>query len=197
MNVKIDLRPDKQAKPKVSTVGFSKYIAVLLILAFVVVSGLTLVYGALKSHYMKAEILQTEKSISRLTTQNTRIVEELNRLQGQEKIYTDALKLLQDELPTIEFLSLLEQNLPVGVWLNSINIKRGSVSLKGNAYGENDVVLFARGLLESELVMSVSFPDTRRGKEKDGIPMVDFSFTCQIRDIAQIPTSGILGGAKQ
>lgn len=196
MNIRIDLRPDQQAKAKVSTVGLSKYIAVLLILAFVAVSGLTLVYGALKSHYMKAEIQQTEKAISRLTTQNTKLAGELKRLQQQEKVYTDALKLLQDELPTIEFLSLLEQNLPVGVWLSNISIKKGNVSLKGNSYGENDVVLFARGLLESGLVTSVSFPDTRRGKEKDGIPMVDFSFNCQIRDIANTFSTRTAGGGK-
>ncbi len=196
MNIRIDLRPDKQAKPKVSAIGLSKYIAVILLLVFVGVSGLTLVYGALKAHYMKAEIQQTEKTIARLTTQNTRLADELKRLQQQEKVYVDALNLLEDELPTIEFLSILEQNLPSGVWLNSISIKMGSVSLKGNSYGENDVVLFARGLLESDLVTSVSFPDTRRGKEKDGIPMVDFSFSCQIRDIAQVLPTGISGGGK-
>ena len=196
MNIRIDLRPDKQAKPRVSTIGFSKYIALLLLIAFVAVSGLTLIYGGLKGHYMKAEILQTEKAIARLTTQDSKLTDELKRLQQQEKVYVDALNLLEDELPTIEFLSLLEQNLPAGVWLNSISIKRGSVSLKGNSYGENDVVLFARGLLESDLVTSVSFPDTRRGKEKDGIPMVDFSFSCQIRDIAQVFSSGISGGGK-
>lgn len=193
MNIQIDLRPEKQAKPKVSTAGLSKYVAVLLILAFVAVSGLTLVYGALKSHFMSAEIRQTEKAIARLTTQNTRLVGELKRLQGEEKLYTDALKLLQDELPTLEFLSLLEQNLPVGVWLSSINLGPGAVSLKGNAYAENDVVIFARGLSESDLVTYVSFPDTQRGQERDGIPMVSFSFSCQIRNIASI-SSRVPGG---
>ena len=193
MNVKIDLRPDKQAKPKVSVAGFSKYAAILLLLAFVLVSGLTILYGALKSHYMKAEIRQTEIALSRLSIQDAKLSGELKRLKQQEKIYTDALDLLQDELPTVEFLSLLEQNLPVGVWLDSISIQKGSVGLTGNAYGENDVVLFARGLLDSDLVKSVSFPDTRRGKDKDGMPVVDFGFTCQINDMAHL-SSKVSGG---
>jgi len=195
MNVKIDLSLDRQSKPKTSAAGLSKYVAVMLLLMFVFVSASTMVYGALKSHYMKSEIRSSENAISRLSIQNASLSNELKRLQQQEKIYTDVLDLLQNELPSVEFLSLLEENLPAGVWLNSVKMQGGSVSLTGNAYGENDVVLFARGLLDSELVKSVSFPDTRRGSNEGGMPVVDFGFTCQINDIVHI-SSQSSGGDK-
>jgi len=199
MNIKIDLRPEKGPKKTyVSTGGMTQFFAVMLVLAFIAVSGLTLVYAGLKSHYMKAEIQSLENNISRLQTQDARLSEELGRLKAQEKIYTDALALLEAELPSLEFLTSLEQTLPLGVWLESIKISKGSVSLSGKAYEENDVVVFAEGLLATPLVSQVSFPSTSRSKPgQDGVSIVSFSFSCRIMDITQVPSVAVLGGGQQ
>jgi len=199
MNIRIDLRPEKGPKKTyVNTGGVSRFFAVLLVLAFVVVSGLTLVYAGLKSHYMQAEIQSLENSITKLQVQDSRLSEELERLKDQEKLYTDALALLEAELPSLEFLASLEQALPLGVWLDSVKISKGSVSLNGKAFEENDVVVFAEGLLATPLVSQVSFPSTSRSKAgNDGTSMVTFSFSCRILDITTVPSMTISGGVHQ
>lgn len=196
MNIKIDLKPEKGPKKTyVNTGGVARFFAILLVVAFVAVSGLTLVYAGLKSHYMKAEIQSLENSISRLQTQDARLTDELGRLKDQEKIYTDALSLLEAELPSLEFLASLEEALPLGVWLESIKISKGSASLSGKAFEENDVVVFAEGLLATPLVSQVSFPSTSRSKPgADGLSVVSFSFSCRTMDITQIPAVSVLGG---
>ncbi|SRR6056297_3614165 len=188
MKIKLDLRPEKTPRKTINTGGLSRFIAFIIVFAFIAVSGLTLVYAGLKFHYMKASILSVQNNISRLQTQDTRLSKELDRLKAEENNYNEALKLLESELPTLEFLSLLENALPEGVWLDSMQIKPGNVSLKGRAYGENDVVLFAKALSDSRLVGEVSFPDTSRGRpDADGISVVSFSFSCQIATITDIP----------
>jgi len=144
---------------------------------------------------MKSSINTVQNDIDRLQVQDNRLGGELERLQAEENNYREALKLLKSDLPTLEFLALLENAQPEGVWLETIQIKPGTVFLKGKAWEENDVVIFAKALLDNRLVYDVGFPETSRGRPgPDGMSIVDFSFSCQIVSITDIPSRFSGGG---
>jgi len=195
MIVKIDLRPEKAPRKKVNLGGVGRIFALLVVLMFIAVSAVTMTFAGLKYQYMKSSINTIQNDIERLQVQDIRLGEELERLQAEENNYSEALKLLEEELPTLEFLTLLENAQPEGVWLETIQVKPGTVSLKGKAWEENDVVIFAKALLDNRLVYDVGFPETSRGRPgPDGMSIVDFRFNCLIVAITDIPARFSGGG---
>ena len=189
MKIKIDLRPRELIEQKKHGVNFALIIVTVIFLSFVAVSGTTFVYGYVTSRSLQAEVSRLNDDIAMLTAQNRRLSNEIQRLSLQEKMYGNALALLREELPTLEFLEAVEKALPKGVWLSSAAQKQGSAELKGFSYNENDIVVFARGLIDTGVVPNVAFPVTKRTK-LDGAAVVDFSLSCSVGAIESIGKAG-------
>lgn len=185
MRIKLDLRPRDYIDAEKTQVRFGRLVALVIVLLFVLVSSSTFIYGFFLSRSLRTERMQLENQIELMQEQGARINTELKRLQTQVKNYGKALMLLQQELPSIEFLSVLEMALPPGVWLDKVDISAGSVSLSGFAFTENDVVSFGRSLSEASVITSVGFPVTSRVREDDRV-LVSFSLKCRISDIMSI-----------
>ena len=66
----------------------------------------------------------------------------------------------------------------------------------GNAYTENDIVTFARGLTNSTVVTYVGLPVTTRSR-KNGHDVVRFSLDCGIRDLQELGELSLKGGGRQ
>ncbi|MDO9508227.1 MAG: PilN domain-containing protein [Thermovirgaceae bacterium] len=185
MRVKLDLRPRDYIDTEKTPVHFGRIAALVIVLLFVGVSSATFIYGFFLSRSLRSERVQLESYIERMQEQGTRMNVELKRLQTQVKDYGKALLILQQELPSIEFLSVLEKALPGGVWLEKVDISAGIAALSGFAFTENDVVSFGRALSEASVIESVGFPVTSRIRQ-DGGASVRFSLDCRIRDIMSI-----------
>ena len=189
MKIKIDLRPRELVERKKNGVNFALIIVTVIFLSFVAVSGTTFVYGYVTSRSLQAEVSRLNDDIAMLTAQNRRLSNEIARLSLQEKMYGNALALLREELPTLEFLEAVEKALPKGVWISSAAQKQGSAELKGFSYNENDIVVFARGLIDTGVVPNVAFPVTKRTK-LNGTAVVDFSLSCSVGAIESIGKAG-------
>ena len=190
MKVKLDLRPRSLVESRRRKVNAARVLLVALFLAFVLVGGVTFGLSYLKVRGMGAQVAIQQ-------AQNLKMSNEIKRLAGVEAVYVSALKLLQEELPALEFLNSIETSLPMGVWISSVSVTPGKANIKGNAYVENDVVEFAKGLLEAGVVSAVDFPVTTR-VVKNQESMVDFTLSCQLRDLASISaaTPGEGGGIR-
>ncbi|HPK07908.1 MAG TPA: PilN domain-containing protein, partial [Aminivibrio sp.] len=163
-------------------VHLGRIAALIILVLFVGVSTITFVYGLVLSRSLRAERLDLQMNIDRMQEQSGRMTAELRRLQAQYQDYGKALAILQRELPSVEFLGVLERALPPGVWLERMSI---SVAMAGFAFTENDVVSFGRALSEALVVTSVGFPVTTRVRQESGAS-VRFSLDCSIRDIMSI-----------
>jgi len=185
MRVKLDLRPRDYIETEKTPLHIERIAALLISVLFVGISCATFAFGLFLSRTLRAERVQLESYIERMQEQGARMNAELRRLQSQMNDFGKALVILQQELPSIEFLSVLERSLPEGVWLEKADISSGKVSLSGFAYTENDVVSFGRALSEASVIESVGFPVTSRVKQENG-GSVRFSLECRIRDIMSI-----------
>ncbi len=185
MSVKLDLRPWDYVEAEKKTVHVGRILALIILLLFVMVSSVTFAYGLTLSRKLRAERMDLQVSIDRMQEQVARMTGELNRLKAQYQDYGKALMILQKELPSVEFLGVLERVLPPGVWLERVSISAGKVAMAGFAFTENDVVSFGRGLTEAEIVRSVGFPVTSRVQQQSGAS-VRFSLDCGIGDIMSI-----------
>ena len=185
MSVKLDLRPLDYVEAESKPVHLGRIAALIILVLFVGVSTITFVYGLVLSRSLRAERLDLQMNIDRMQEQSGRMTAELRRLQAQYQDYGKALAILQRELPSVEFLGVLERALPPGVWLERMSISAGKVAMAGFAFTENDVVSFGRALSEALVVTSVGFPVTTRMRQESGAS-VRFSLDCSIRDIMSI-----------
>ncbi len=197
MKVKLDLRPRYLLESSRKKLNAARVLLLSLFLAFLLVGGTTLGLSFMKVRSMQSEAAMVSDQVSIQKTQNKKMALEITRLSDIEKVYDSALKLLDDELPALEFVNAVETSLPLGVWLESITILPGKATLKGKSWVESDVVEFAKGLLDSGVVATVDFPVTTR-IEKDKESMVDFTLSCLLRDIAAVAAhSDKKGGVAQ
>jgi len=185
MKVKLDLRPRSLVESRRRKVNAARVLLVSLFLAFLLVGGVTFGLAFLKVSGMGSQVAMLNDQVAIQQAQNLKMSNEIKRLAGVEAVYVSALTLLQEELPALEFLNSIETSLPMGVWISSVSVTPGKANIKGNAYVENDVVEFAKGLLDAGVVATVDFPVTTR-VVKNQESMVDFTLSCMLRDLAGI-----------
>lgn len=183
MKVVLDLRPRALVALQKKRFNLARLLMTLFLLSFLFVGGATLFLAFWNYRSLKDRVASLEESLVFQRAQNARLGNELRRLTEEEAVYVSALKLLQDELPALEFMKALEASLPGGVWMRSVTLVPGKATLLGSAYVENDVVEFGKGLLDSSVVATVDFPVTTR-VVRDGQSLVDFTLACSLRDFS-------------
>jgi Tfp pilus assembly protein PilN len=185
MKVKLDLRPAYYKEIAEKKVDWARIVASVLVLSFLLVSGFTFGYGLVVSRSLKSERISLQNRIERLQMQNVSLGKELDRLKAVEEDYRSALGILQQELPSLEFLAVLENALPRTVWLETALVQKGRVAMSGNAFTENDVVDFGRSLMEAPVVRAVGFPVTSR-VTREGESLIRFDLDVGIKDIMEL-----------
>jgi Tfp pilus assembly protein PilN len=185
MIVRFDLRPRSVIESSSKKIRYQRLVAAVLLLSFSLVTGITVVYGAMLSTSLRAERARLERVVEESQLENRRLVSQIKTLRAREKIFAGALSLLQKELPSLEFLGALEGALPPTVWLDKVSIKAGTATMSGNAYAENDIVTFARGLSASTVVTFVGLPVTTRSR-RDGRDVVRFNLQCGVMDLEKL-----------
>ena len=166
-------------------VDWARIVASVLVFSFLLVSGFTFGYGLVVSRSLKSERISLQNRIERLQMQNVTLGKELDRLKTVEEDYRSALGILQQELPSLEFLAVLENALPRTVWLETASVQKGRVAISGNAFTENDVVDFGRSLMEAPVVRAVGFPVTSR-ITREGESVIRFDLDVGIKDIMEL-----------
>jgi len=185
MKVKLDLRPAYYKEIVEKKVDWARIVASVLVFSFLLVSGFTFGYGLVVSRSLKSERIFLQNRIERLQMQNVSLGKELDRLKTVEEDYRSALGILQQELPSLEFLAVLENALPRTVWLERASVQKGRVAISGNAFTENDVVDFGRSLMEAPVVRAVGFPVTSR-ITREGESVIRFDLDVGIKDIMEL-----------
>ncbi|KUK99625.1 MAG: Fimbrial assembly family protein [Synergistales bacterium 54_9] len=185
MKVKLDLRPAYYKEIAEKKVDWARIVASVLVLSFLLVSGFTFGYGLVVSRSLKRERISLQNRIERLQMQNVSLGRELDRLKAVEEDYRSALRILQQELLSLEFFAVLEKALPRTVWLETASMQKGRVGMSGNAFTENDVVDFGRSLMEAPVVRAVGFPVTSR-VTREGESVIRFNLDVGIKDIMEL-----------
>ena len=108
-------------------------------------------------------------------------------MQDRERVFTNTLKIMQDDLPTLEVLNALETYMEPGMGLNSLRCT-GSPNMAvviATAAAEDQIINFTNGLsgcgVFSAVAMPVSTRDERTGR-------VTFTLNLSVLPIGQIKT---------
>jgi hypothetical protein len=125
-----------------------------------------------------------------LSVSRTALEGEIRRLQEREKVFSDTLKIMQDDLPTLEVLNALETYMVNGMGLNSLNFTppQGNnpaivAQLEATAIEEEQIIELTTGLSECGVFSNVIMPNSRRD---DATGRVTFTLSLTVLPIGQI-----------
>ena len=198
MRVQFDLRPVSllEKERKRTSFNITRLLAILLFLFFIASNGFYLVTMAMKMMNLQEGIFLKEDEVSSLEVRKTELESEIKRLQDREKVFSETLKIMQEDLPTLEVFNALETHMDYGVGLNSIRFSAGRVmgNVKGpdiavveaTAATEEQIIQLTEGLTGSGVFSSVVMPNSTRD-DKTG--RVTFTLNLSLLPIGQITSS--------
>ncbi len=180
MITKFNILPDEyRVKHADKKLNLMMILFPVVALSFVVVFFLVAGVGAFKYRALSKELdaVILERDVLRM--QGEKLLVELSRLKEKESLISATTNLLKGDIPLLELFKQIELSLPGGVWLSSLSAESEKAQINGYSYNENDVVLFATGLMQSPIVGQVGFPNTRR-INRDGRSLVEFKLSCAL-----------------
>jgi hypothetical protein len=196
MRVQFDLRPagllEKERKQK--SFNLTRTIAIILMLLFFGSSSYYLVMMTLHRIRLEDVVSERESMIFTLETEKSGLERQVNELKAREKVFADTLKIMQDDLPTIEVLDALETNMDdYGIGFNSLRFVIGRVDrgvkapdvveVTGLVASDKQIIDFSDRLRAAGVFSDVFLPVTTRN---DQTGMISFTLRMPVYPIGQI-----------
>lgn len=192
MRVQFDLRPVSllEKERKKSSFNWTRLLATLLLLLFLASSGFYIATMTMKMLSLQEEISFKEDEVANLESSKTALEAEIGRLKAREKVYADTLKIMQDDLPTLEVVNALEVSMGYGMAANSLKFvparaagAPATATLEATSGAEEQIIELTNGLSNSGVFSGVTMPSSKRD-EKTG--RVSFTLNLDLRPIGQI-----------
>ena len=186
MQVLFDLRPPHLVQSQETRVDPIRLLSVLLFVVFVLLSVFNIAYTTMQLNGVRSELARIRGEQTRVGENNDRLgssIDGMRAFRDRIKVY---LAFTRQELPTVEFMAALEGAVPRGLKIANLEIRPGSVLMRGSALTDQDIIDFGAKLDGMRnIVRKVDAPVTTRGAI--GTRMIsDFSMTCSIRTISEI-----------
>ena len=196
MKVQFDLRPagmlERERKQK--SFNLTRTVALLLMLTFFLTSGGYIVIMTLERFTLQEEVDFKEDTVAGLETEKIALNKQVSELKAREKVFADTLKIMNEDLPTLEVLNALEANMDdYGIGFNTLkfvigrtnrNVKEPDVvEVTGIVASDKQIIDFSDRLRESGVFNDVLLPVTTLN-ENTG--MISFTLRMPIKTIGEI-----------
>jgi len=196
MKVQFDLRPagmlEKERKQK--SFNLTRTIALLLVGAFFLSSIGYIVKMSIERVYLQNEVSDKENFVTNLEREKNNLQKQVNDLKAREKVFSDTLKIMQDDLPTIEVLNALETEMDnYGIGFNSLKFVIGRevrgvksptvVEVAGTVASDKQIIDFSDRLRATGVFSDVLLPVTTRNEKTN---MISFTLRMPVFPIGQI-----------
>ena len=189
MRVQFDLRPVTmlERERKKTTFNATRLVAFILMIIFAVSNGFYMWMAFQNMMRLNDAIEEKEYDVGNLEGEKNALEAEVGRLRRQEAEYAATLKIMQDDLPTLEVLNALERGLEPGMGLNTLRLSptpQGTVAtLDATAASDEQTVQFSTSLTSSGVFSAVSMPNSRLD---DRTQRVSFTMSLTLLPIGQI-----------
>ena len=190
MRIQFDLRPagmlEKERKQR--SFNLTRIVAILLMLAFFAASGFYIVTMTLQRLILQDEVDTRENMISNLETEKLMLERQMGELRARERIFAETLRIMNDDLPTLEVLNALESNIDeYGIGLNTLRFMAAGganvVEVTGLVASDKQIIEFSDRLRASGVFNDVTLPVTTLN-ESTG--MISFTLRMPVKPIGEI-----------
>ncbi|GHS86681.1 hypothetical protein AGMMS49957_05250 [Synergistales bacterium] len=189
MRVKFDLRPAALIKKEVKRNSFNLLglVMVILIIAFVGSSGFYLIDMTIRLLSLRDEVYFLNNQVEDLELDKTKLQAEIGRLRNREKTFADTLKIMQDEIPTIEALGAVENNISYGMGLTRLQFTQRAAAtsavMSATANATEQIVGFTDGIQGSGVFSKTDMPTSQY---VEATKRVSFTLNLAVNPIGQI-----------
>ncbi|MDR1516374.1 MAG: PilN domain-containing protein [Synergistaceae bacterium] len=186
MQVLFDLRPQHLVQVQDQKFDLMRVLVVVLFVGFVVVSIFNIANMMLRLRGLNAELdaqraesSSVGASISNLDTKIATFREARERIRAY-------LEFTRQDLPTVEFLSGLEGAVNSGLKVTNLDIRQGSVTLRGSGITDQDVMDFVNGLDSMKYMITKVDPPSMTKSTLNNVLITDFALSCNIKSVTAI-----------
>ena len=196
MKIQYDLRPAEMMEKERKQKSFNGVLllAILLIMAFFGSSGVYIGHMSIELFSLKDKVMERTIMVTSLETEKRNLERQVNDLKAREKVFADTLKIMQDDLPTLEVLNALETNMDdYGIGFDSLRFVVGrttrgvkdpdSLEVTGLVLSDKQVIDFSERLGASGVFNGVSLSNTTRNEQTG---MISFTLRMPTKSIGQI-----------
>ena len=179
MIIEINLLPHREAK----RVAELRQTVAFLILGFVLLAGgIFFVHSNIQRQReaVSTSVRQMEADLERYKPQQAK-VEEFKKQRSKLAGKLDVIRGLDKQRTgPVRILDELGARTPERLWLTKLRFKGTSITLDGASIDTGVVADFLRNLNESSFFNSVDLDRTKRGREVEGVKLVNFTITVEL-----------------
>ncbi|MDR1020586.1 MAG: hypothetical protein LBL73_07505 [Synergistaceae bacterium] len=186
MHVLFDLRPQHLVQIQEQKVDATRLLIVVFFVGFVVVSIFNIANMMVRLRSLNADLDEGRAESSSIGTSisglDTRITE-FRAARDKIKAY---LEFTRQDLPTVEFLSGLEGAVNAGLKVSNVDLRQGSVTMRGSGITDQDVMDFVNALDVMKYMITKVDPPSMTKSTLNNVLITDFSLSCNIKSVTEI-----------
>jgi Tfp pilus assembly protein PilN len=143
-------------------------------------------FTAFKYLQVRQELSASLGHQSEVRSQSDALAAAIKQMQALKTQISAYLEFTREELPAVEFMKTLEDTIPEGLKISTLNVIQGSAAMSGSALGDDQIIAFAANLdSQKYIVTRVDSPVTT--KSVLGTKQIsDFRITCNLNKILDI-----------
>jgi hypothetical protein len=186
MQVLFDLRPQYLVHMQDQKLDIARVLVVIFFVGFVLVSIFNIANMMIKLRGLNAALAEErgeQASVSASIAAITVKIDELRAIGERARAY---LEFTRQDLPTVEFLSGLEGAVTAGLKVSNIDIRQGSVTMRGSGITDQDVMDFVNGLDSMKYMITKVDPPSMTKSTLNNALITDFSLSCNIKSVTEI-----------
>ena len=186
MQILFDLRPPHLVHLQSRSGDAYRLLGILLFIIFIALSFWNIGFTAFKYLQVRQELSASMGSQSETRAQSASLAAAIKQMQALKTQISAYLEFTREELPAVEFMKTLEDAVPEGLKISTLDVIQGSASMAGSALGDDQIKAFAANLSsQNYIVTRVDSPVTT--KSVLGSKQIsDFRITCNLKKILDI-----------
>ncbi len=175
--IKVNLLPVKKKKKAKPLPGFLLAAIGVVAASVVLVAYLNYFFGTRVAE-RKSTVDANEKTLAELA-KRIKAVEDYEKRNADYKKRKDIIEQLgKNTAEPVKVLDDISTLLPVGVWLNTVNISGDNITMRCSAFSNTDVVNFVNNLKGSEVLADVYLQESVQASQ-GGFTIYNFGITCK------------------
>jgi Tfp pilus assembly protein PilN len=158
----------------------------MLFMVFMALSFWNIGFTAFKYLQVRQELSASMGRQSEIRAQSASLSATIKQMQALKTQIVAYLEFTREELPAVEFMKTLEDTVPEGLKISSLNVIPGSALMSGSALGDDQILEFAANLDSKKYIVTrVDSPVTTKRELRNKL-ISEFRITCSLRKILDI-----------
>jgi Tfp pilus assembly protein PilN len=167
-------------------VDLARLLSVLFFVVFLILSAFNIGYTTLNLMQVRQDLTAATGEQISVRDQSVSLAAAIKKMQELKTRVVAYLEFTRAELPAVEFMKALEDAVPQGLKIATLEVREGNVLMRGSAVSDEEIITLASNLANlSYIVKKVDAPVTTKSTLGSRL-ISDFAVTCDIKAILDV-----------